>query len=57
MKPLRNVINEELRRAVRVLLKKHVKPDAAIAERAGCSVGFVRQVRAEIKAEKEEQQS
>ena len=56
MKPLRNVINEELRRAVRVLLKKDVKPDAAIAERAGCSVSFVRQVRAEIKAEKEEQQ-
>ena len=56
MKPLRNAINEELRRAVRVLLKKDVKPDAAIAERAGCSVSLVRQVRAEVKAEKEEQQ-
>jgi len=53
----RNAINEELRRAVRVLLKKDVKPDAAIAERAGCSVSLVRQVRAELKAEKEEQQS
>lgn len=56
MKPLRNMINEELRRAVRALLKRDVKPDAAIAERAGCSVSFVRQVRAEVRAEPKEQQ-
>lgn len=43
----RNAIAEEFRRAVRALLAKGIRPDAAIAERVGCSVYTVRAVRAE----------
>lgn len=56
MKPLRNIIAEEFRRNVRALLAKGIKPDAAIAERCGCNVGLVRKVRAEMKAEAQQQQ-
>lgn len=45
MSPNRNAISEELWRAVRALLAKGVKPDAVVAERAGCSVDLVRKVR------------